>query len=123
MKHRGADLTTALFLLQFLRPAERVDVLREARRCSAATGALVIAEKIRPTHPVFAEIANDVSHDFKATQGISDTAIRSKARALRGVLIPRPLPDLLGEITEAGWAHPDVLFRWHQWIVVAALAS
>lgn len=123
MKHRNADLTAALFMLQFLQPRERVDVLREAKRCAAPTGALVIAEKIRPEHPLFAEIAMDTSHDFKAKMGISDTAIRSKSRALRGVLIPRPLPQLLAEIDEAGWVYADVLFRWHQWVVVAAFAS
>jgi tRNA (cmo5U34)-methyltransferase len=123
-KHRNADLTVALFLLQFLPQRERLDVLTAARTAADATGgALVVAEKIRPTHPLIAEIGNDVSHDFKATQGIDDTAIRSKARALRGVLIPATLEQLLADIEKAGWQHSDVIFRWYQWVVVLAFAS
>lgn len=122
-KHRNADLTTALFLLQFLRAPERVAVLAEARRCSAPSGALVLAEKIRPTHPLWAEIGNDVSHDYKALMGINDTAIRSKARALRGVLMPQTLPTIMSELSASGWDHVDVLFRWHQWVMIVALAA
>lgn len=121
-KHTAADLTVALFLLQFLPGRDRVQVLREARRCSAESGAIVIAEKVRPEHPLLAEIANDASHDVKARLGISDGAIRAKARALRGVLIPQTLPQILEELAEAGWKHADLVFRWHQWVVVVAFA-
>lgn len=121
-KHRDADLTVALFTLQFLREQDRVPVLTEARRCSARSGAIILAEKIRPEHSLLAEIANDASHDFKAAAGISDTAIRSKARALRGVLMPQSLHLLLSQLSDAGWHDADVVFRWHQWCIVVAFA-
>ena len=121
-KHRDADLTVALFTLQFLREQDRVPVLAEARRCSANSGAIILAEKIRPDHSLLAEIAMDASHDFKAQAGIGDTAIRSKARALRGVLIPQSLPRLVEQLEQAGWRNPDVVFRWHQWTITIAFA-
>lgn len=119
-KHRDADMTVAIFLLQFLSPRDRLLVLNEARRCSSDQGALVIAEKVRQDYPVWAEIGNDVSHDYKSSQGISDTAIRSKARALRGVLIPQTLDYIYAELDQAGWKHVDTIFRWHQWAVIIA---
>lgn len=65
----------------------------------------------------------DASHDWKAAHGISDTAIRAKSRALRGVLIPQPQNSLITMIKTAGWKSPEVLFRWHQWAVIGAFAA
>jgi tRNA (cmo5U34)-methyltransferase len=123
LKHDQADLTLALFTLQFLPRLDRLSVLRMARSCAAETGALIIADKTRPHDARWSEIANDVSHDWKAEHGISDTAIRAKARALRGVLVPYPLDDMLRMITVCGWRSPEVLFRWHSWVVIGAFAS
>ncbi|MEU4328538.1 hypothetical protein [Nonomuraea dietziae] len=46
--HEEADLTLCLFALKFLPQEERVTTPRLARTCSAETGALIVAEKIRP---------------------------------------------------------------------------
>ena len=121
--HWGADLTTALFTLQFLSPADRDLTLNRARQHSAPHGTLIVAEKIRPADSRWAEIAIDSSHDWKAQHGIDPAAIQAKARALRGVLRPRTEHELHTEIADAGWRDPETLFRWHNWTVVAAYAA
>lgn len=122
-QHSPADLTLALFVLQFLpSSADRVRALKMAREHAADGGALIVAEKVRLADVRWAEIAADVSHDWKAERGISDAAIRAKARALRGVLIPSTVQQLAAMIRAAGWASPEVLFRWHQWALVGAFA-
>lgn len=123
MDHVPSDLVTALFTLQFLPPEQRGSVLAELHLRSKATGALIVAEKIRPVNALWAEIAMDASHDFKARHGLTDTAIRQKAKALRGVLRPSTEDSLIGMIQNAGWVEPEILFRWHQWVVIGALAS
>ncbi|MCM1964852.1 methyltransferase [Streptomyces sp. G1] len=123
LQHTGADLTLALFTLQFLALPDRVTALSCARAASAPTGALIVAEKIRPLDARWAEIAGDASHDWKAAHGISDAAIRAKARALRGVLLPHPQGTLADAIRTAGWCSPEVLFRWHSWAVLGAFAT
>lgn len=123
LRHDTADLTTCLFTLQFLPYPDRGAVLAAARKASAPTGAILIAEKTRPVDPRWAEIGHAVSHDWKADHGIDDAAIRAKERALRGVLMPTSMPDLGQTIRDAGWCAPEVLFRWHQWVLVAAFAS
>lgn len=122
LAHRDADLTLALFTLQFLDPDARTAVLAAAKRASRVGGALIVAEKIRPADVRWAEISNEVSWDWKAAQGITDAAIRAKARALRGVLRPSTLDGLVASIVEAGWAAPEVLFRWHNWTVLGSFA-
>ncbi|MEV4749053.1 methyltransferase domain-containing protein [Streptosporangium sp. NPDC049248] len=123
LAHANADLTLCLFTLQFLSWKERLDALRLACAHSQETGALIVAEKIRPVDSRWAEIAIDVAHDYKAEHGISDSAIRAKARALRGVLRPYPQATTMQDITMAGWHAPEVLFRWHSWAVIGAFAS
>jgi tRNA (cmo5U34)-methyltransferase len=123
LQHEAADLTLALFTLQFLPLPERVAVLHTARQAAAPTGALLVAEKVRAPDSRWAEIGNDASHDWKAQHGISDAAIRAKARALRGVLQPHPQSALVQAVTDAGWCCPEVLFRWHSWLVLGAFAT
>lgn len=123
LRHDEADLTTLLFVAQFLPWRDRVPVLAAARKRSAPTGALLVAEKVRPVDPRWAEIAADVSHDWKAEHGISADAIRAKARALRGVLQPASVAVLHRMLLDAGWHQPEVLFRWHQWVLLGAYAN
>lgn len=123
LQHAGADLTVSLFTLQFLPIPDRVRALTVAREHAADTGCLIVAEKIRPADPRWAEIANDRSHDWKAEHGITDEAIRAKARALRGVLVPQPEVALRDAISASGWGNPEALFCWHSWLVLGAFAG
>lgn len=123
LQHAAADLTVALFTLQFMPLPERERALALAREHAADTGCLIVAEKIRPADPRWAEIANERSHDWKAAHGIPDDAIRAKARALRGVLVPHPEATLRDAITAAGWVHVETLFCWHSWVVLGAFAT
>jgi tRNA (cmo5U34)-methyltransferase len=123
LDHDAADFTVSLFTLQFMPYPARIRTLRAARSGSAASGALFVAEKLRLPDSRWAELAGDLSHDWKAENGIADTAIRAKAQALRGVLRPYSMDALLASITTAGWVDPEVIFRWHQWVLVGAFAT
>ena len=94
-----------------------------ARLSARDTGALIVAEKIRPQDSRWAEIGSEVSRDYKAAHGISDAAIRAKARSLRGVLVPHPQAATIAAIEGTGWKSAEVLFRWHQWAVIGAFAT
>lgn len=122
LQHADADLTLALFTLQFMRLEDRLRALRGARASAADGGALIVAEKIRPLGTRHAEIAMDASHDEKSLAGISDEGIRAKARALRGVLVPYSEPTLIDLLTAAGWSEAETFFRWHNWVAVLAFA-
>jgi len=121
--HLGASLTVAAFVLQFLGWGDRQLVLTDAHSRAAHDGALIVAEKIRPADARWAEIGTDVSHDYKQAAGITDSAIRAKSRALRGVLRASSLPELVDLVESGGWCSPELLFRWHQWVVLGAYAS
>jgi tRNA (cmo5U34)-methyltransferase len=121
--HSDARLTTALFTLQFIPPELRPIVLRMAHTATRPDGAILVAEKVRAVDARWFEIGTEVSWDVKAAAGIPDTAIRSKARALRGVLRPLTEAENLGILAEAGWVGSTVIFRWHQWCLFGGFAS
>jgi tRNA (cmo5U34)-methyltransferase len=123
LAHTDADLTLCLFTLQFLPLRDRVAALHLARMSARETGALIVAEKVRPLDSRWHEISTDSSHDWKAEHGISADGIRAKSRALRGVLVPHPQDTLIHSIRAAGWHDPEILFRWHQWTVIGAFAT
>ena len=122
LAHTAADLTLALFTLQFLPAAARTATLLEARRSSSETGAILIAEKLRVPDSRWAEVATELSWDVKAVAGIPSESIRAKARALRGVLTPGSSDELTARLLQAGWHAPTCLFRWHQWALYGAFA-
>lgn len=121
--HDNAHLTLMLFTLQFMPLADRELVLKCAHVATAKEGgALLVAEKVRIADSRWYEIGNELLWDYKATQGIHSDAIRSKAAALRGVLIPASVDDTLATMRAAGWVNPTVLFRWHQWCLFGAFS-
>jgi tRNA (cmo5U34)-methyltransferase len=121
--HPPASLTLCLFTLHFLPPADRVAVLRKAASASRGDGAVLLAEKLRLPDSRWAEIGMCASHDYKERGGVGAADIRAKERSLRGVLVPWADEENRQALAEAGWRRPEVLFRWHQWVLYGAFAG
>jgi tRNA (cmo5U34)-methyltransferase len=121
-QHQGADLTLALWLLQFVHPRHRARVLTQARQRASDNGAILVAAKTRHTDSRWQEIADAALVDHKAGAGVTPEDIVAKARSLRGVLIPDTGPELADQLTASGWHAPCVIHCWHTWTLVGAWA-
>lgn len=123
-QHKWADLTTCLFTLQFMSMPARAATLKRARQSADDwCGVLLVAEKVRPANSLWAEIGMDLSHDWKAENGIGAEAIRAKSLQLRGVLRPVDLDTLSSMLETAGWETPEVIFKWHNWVLLGCSAA
>lgn len=104
-------LLTALYVLQFMEPADRVEALRLAASSLAEGGALVLAEKVVPGDPELVGPFQDVLWDEKADNGYTPAEVAAKARSLRGVLRPLPAHEVERSLAAAGlratrfWQH------------------
>lgn len=123
LRHRGADLTVACLTLQFLPAARRAEALALARAHSAESGAIVVVEKVTQATAEWQEIATELTQERKAAAGLTDKEIRDKQAAIRGVLRPQTVDRLVAELETAGWESVEVLYRWHNWVMLAAKAA
>jgi tRNA (cmo5U34)-methyltransferase len=122
-RHTEADLTLALWLLQFLHPAQRVQVLARARERAAGHGAILVAAKMRHTDPRWQEVADAALVDHKAAAGVTPEEITAKAASLRGVMIPDTVGQVRAQLDAAGWHGATVVYSWHVWTLIGAWAS
>jgi len=119
--HNDADLSLSLFTLQFIPRHFRGQLLKNlSLKARRKTGVLLIAEKLEQQTGFWQEIANEATWDYKKDCKIDDETIRSKARSLRGVLIPLRESDLVELIESNGWKETICLYKFHNWAIYAA---
>lgn len=123
MIHERAELTTCLWLLQFLPFGAQHAVLAAARDRAAPSGRLIVAAKTRHVDVRWQNIAVNALEDYKSAVGVSAQERADKTRALRGVLHEQTAGDYAELIHRAGWTAPTILWRWHVWTVFGAHAS
>lgn len=118
-----ADLTVALWFLQFLPTRDRVPTLRQLRGGAHRGSVLLLATKIREDGAIWQEIAEAYLDDHKTEQGVTLEERTAKTRALRGTMFPASLSTLSAELDESGWSRPAILFKLPGWALVAAVAE
>lgn len=123
LAHDEADVTLALWTLQFLAPASWVDLLADCRGRTNRDGAIIVAAKTRHVDSRWQQIADGALVDWKAEHDVRPDEIVDKARSLRGVMATPTTRRLADDLGAAGWSNPTTLFRWHTWIVVGAWAD
>jgi tRNA (cmo5U34)-methyltransferase len=123
LRHSHADLTVALWVMQFIPPTDWITVLANAHRASARTGCLLVAARTMHPDPRWESVGLAALDDYKANQGVTADERVAKTRSLRGVQGAWPVGAYREAIADAGWHEPTVLWRWHIWTVIGAWAS
>jgi len=106
------DFVTMYYLLQFVRPKIRQDLLNIIWNGMNWGGALVLFEKVRGSDARFNDIVTSAYWEFKADNGYSELEIISKWRSLRGVLEPFTEAGNLGLLRRAGWVDIETIWKW-----------
>lgn len=122
-EHTDADLTVAMWLLQFLTPAARRPLLQLARSRSAPGGAIIVATKTRMAEPRWQEVAEAALDDYKAEHGVTPEQRAAKTKALRGTMRVDTDAAIVADLRASGWHTPTLLWRWHVWSVIGAHAQ
>lgn len=120
---QAADLSLALWLLQFIRPRHHRQTLAEIRAGSADAGVLLVATKTRHLEGRWHEFAGAALDDYKAERGVTAEERALKSLALRGAMFPLDVESLRADLLSTGWQSPEVLWRWHEWVVIGAFAA
>ncbi len=106
-----AGMVVLNLTLQFVPPAERLELLSRIRRGMRSDGVLVLSEKIAFADPVEQQLMTELHHAFKRANGYSDLEISQKRSALEKVLLPEPLTEHQRRLRAAGFTRIDLWYR------------
>lgn len=120
VKVENASVVVLNFTLQFIPPAQRLEVIRSIYRGLRPGGILVLSEKIAFAEPAQQQVLMELHHDFKRANGYSDLEISQKRTALENVMIPETLACHQERLAAAGFS---ASYLWFQCFNFASLVA
>ncbi len=106
-----ASVVVLNFTLQFIEPAERLEILRGIYDGLRPGGILILSEKLAFDEAGEKQFHVDAHMDFKKANGYSELEISQKRTALENVLRPDSLKQHLQRLRGAGFATAHTWFQ------------
>jgi len=104
IEFNNASLAVMNFTLQFIKPDERLSLLRKLARGMNTGGALILSEKICIEDNAEQTLLEELQLNFKRANGYSELEISQKRSALENVLIPDTIAAHKQRLTQAGFS-------------------
>lgn len=102
---------TLNYVLQFLPPSDRLEMLRRIRAALGRDGLLLLSEKIRFDDPATQRDFDSAHLDFKRANGYSELEISQKRSALENVMVIDTEEAHRERLREAGFSR---VRKWYQ---------
>ena len=113
-----ASVVLMNYLLQFVDPDRRLQLLKNIRNGLRPDGALIFSEKLAGDAEFTA-----IHESFKRANGYTDLEVSQKRTALENVMLPDTLDTHLARLADAGFDDISVWFRCLNWVSFIARAS
>ncbi len=117
------DIIVANYTLQFIRPLQRVELIKRLFDGLNSTGLFIFSEKVVFEDKQLDKQMIDIYYDYKKSQGYSEYEISQKREALENVLIPFTIKENIYMCQEAGFDKIDTLFQWANFTTFVAQKS
>jgi len=108
-------------VLQFIRPLDRVKVLKNIYNSLVSGGVLVLFEKNIISDPELNRDFIDLYYDFKKRNRYSKMEIYKKRIALENILIPYTVNENKKMLKRAGFSTVEVFFQWYNFSAILAI--
>jgi tRNA (cmo5U34)-methyltransferase len=99
------------FTLQFVAPAQRLDLLRKVQDALVPGGLLILSEKLAFSDPQTQRTLENMHYAFKRANGYSELEIAQKRSAIEKVMLPDTLETHISRLHEAGFNHSHSWFQ------------
>ncbi|MGC4013237.1 MAG: carboxy-S-adenosyl-L-methionine synthase CmoA [Luteolibacter sp.] len=119
----NASVAVLCLTLQFVRPINREQLLRQVFESLRPEGALIVVEKILAEDSQFNRDFIKYYYDLKRRHNYSELEIAQKREALENVLIPYKLSENITLLRDAGFQHCEVFFKWYNFAGIVAKKS
>ncbi len=120
-KMETSEIVYLHFVLQFLKPQDKLVALTRIAQSLLPEGVLFLSEKIRQEDPRLESCFTEAHFDFKRNRGYSRLEIAQKRDALEDVLLPNTLSELSLLLKQAGFSRSQVYFQWLNFASILAI--
>ncbi len=110
------DVIIANYTLQFIRPMQRVELIKKLYSGLNNDGIFIFSEKVVFEDKKLDKDLIDVYYDYKKEQGYSEYEIAQKREALENVLIPFTIEENIQMCKDAGFRSVDTVFQWANFV-------
>jgi len=118
--YRQEDFIIANYTLQFIRPLQRIELIKRLHEGLNDEGLFIFSEKVVFEDKKLDKQMIDIYYDYKRAQGYSAYEIAQKREALENVLIPFTIRENIQVCKEAGFSEVNTLFQWANFVTFVA---
>jgi tRNA (cmo5U34)-methyltransferase len=121
--YHDQDFIVANYTLQFIRPIQRIELIKRVFEGLNKGGIFIFSEKVVFEEKQLDKQMIDIYYDYKKNQGYSNYEIAQKREALENVLIPFTIKENIQMCQKAGFDKIDTLFQWANFTTFIAQKS
>ncbi len=110
------DVIVANYTLQFIRPMQRVELIKKLYDGLNDDGIFIFSVKVVFEDKTLDKEMIDIYYDYKKEQGYSEYEIAQKREALENVLIPFTIEENIQMCKDAGFKSVDTIFQWSNFV-------
>ncbi|HIP27635.1 MAG TPA: carboxy-S-adenosyl-L-methionine synthase CmoA [Sulfurovum sp.] len=114
--YKEEDIIVANYTLQFIRPIQRLELIKKIYTGLKDEGMFIFSEKIVFEDKVLDKQMIDIYYDYKKEQGYSEFEIAQKREALENVLIPFTIKENIQMCKDAGFTKIETVFQWANFV-------
>ena len=114
--YQNEDVIVANYTLQFIRPMQRLELMKKLFNGLNEEGIFIFSEKVVFEDKVLDKEMIDIYYDYKKEQGYSEYEIAQKREALENVLIPFTIKENIQMCRDAGFRKIETVFQWANFV-------
>jgi tRNA (cmo5U34)-methyltransferase len=119
-RYHEEDIIVANYTLQFIRPMQRLELVRKLYDGLCDEGIFIFSEKVVFENKVLDKQMIDIYYNYKKAQGYSEYEIAQKREALENVLIPFTIKENIQMCKDAGFTQIETVFQWANFVTFVA---
>jgi tRNA (cmo5U34)-methyltransferase len=118
--YSNEDIVVANYTLQFIRPIDRIKLIKKISKALNSDGIFIFSEKVIFKDKVLDKELIDIYYNYKKEQGYSQYEISQKREALENVLIPFTIEENIQMCKDAGFKEINTIFQWANFVTFVA---
>jgi len=115
-EYKDEDVVVANYTLQFIRPMQRLELIKKIFDGMNNNGMFIFSEKVLFDDKKLDKQMIGIYYDYKKEQGYSEYEIAQKREALENVLIPFTIKENIQMCKDAGFRKIETVFQWANFV-------